>query len=146
MKPLFRNSALALLFAATGMLSSQQDMTAEWKAALNDLDRPIAGLTVTDGYAAEAWRADAETLLSSLVSFAASHSDIPLHLPEPLPEKPSVDALRQQLDRLKTAVDEVIRKTPGSPFNLGRVEVTVSASITAPSPVADNIDQSEIRN
>lgn len=43
-------------------------------------------------------------------------------------------------------MDEVIRRTPGSPFNLGRVEVTVSANITAPSPVADSIDQSEIRN
>src|SRR5215472_18149682 len=145
MKLLLRNSVFATLFTA-GMLLAQQDMTAEWKTSLTDLERRISGLSSKSSVAVEAWRADAEALRSSLAAFGGTHSDVPLHLPEPLPERPPLDALRTQLDLLNNAVNEVIRRTPGSPFNLGRVEITVSGSITAPSPVADSIDQSEIRN
>ena len=50
------------------------------KAANSEhLERRISSLTQATGFAVEAWRADAETLRSSLASFAASHSDIPLH-------------------------------------------------------------------
>jgi TonB-dependent Receptor Plug Domain len=139
-------SAIAVLFAAAGMLFAQQDITAEWKLALNDLEREISVLTTDENSAAAVARDGAEALRASLVSFSAFHSEIPLHIPESLPERPSLDALRQQVDQLKIAVDEVIRRTPSSPFNLGGVEVNVSAKSTEPSPVVDSIDQSEIRN
>ena len=139
-----RAIAFALLYAAACILPAQQDATAEWKALLHDLNRRISN-SVENSPASDLWRADAEALRSSLASFAASHPEMPIVLPEPLPERPSPDIRRQQLDQLTAAVDEVVRRTPGSAFNLGRVEVTVSAKATAPSPVADSIEQSEIR-
>ena len=137
---------LLFLLLIAGALFAQQDRTAEWKASAIDLERRMSTLTDATGASVEAWRADAEDLRASLVQFAESHSELSLHLPPALGERPSLDELRQQLNQLKAVVDEVIRNTPDSPFNLGRVEVTVSATIAAPSPVADNIDQSVIRN
>src|SRR5215831_4424820 len=64
----------------------------------------------------------------------------------PLAADASRETLARQLDLLTAAVDQVIKDTPGSPFNLGRVDVTVSASGPPPEPVAAIIDQTEIRN
>ena|ERR1700676_312943 len=104
MKSIISRSAIAMLFAAAGMLFAQQDITAEWKIALNDLERQISVLTTDESSAAAVTRDGAEALRASLISFSASHSEIPLHIPESLPERPSLDALRQQIDRLKVAV------------------------------------------
>lgn len=135
-----------MAFAITGTLFAQQDQTAEWKASLNDLDRRLTNLTTDSGSSAEALRTDAEALRASLESFEASHPEISLKLPSALPENATRDALRKQLDQLQAAVNEVVKSSPSSPFNLGRVEVTVTATLSAPSPVTDSIDQSEIRN
>jgi iron complex outermembrane receptor protein len=141
MQDICRLLALFLFLSiGAGSLIAQRDLTVEWKASLLDLERRLGGLP------GEGWRSDVEALRSSMVSFAASHPEIVLHLPEPLAEKSSREALTRQLGQLKTAVDEVIKQTPGSPFNLGRVELTVSATISAPSPVAGSIDQTDIRN
>jgi iron complex outermembrane receptor protein len=134
--------ALMCCFAWT--LSAQQDTTAEWKATIADLDRRLPALTPDATSAIESWRAEADALRSALASFASSNPEMNLQIPEVLPERPSVEALRSQLAQLSAAVDEVVRKTPGSAFNLGRVEVTVTASATTPSPVADSIGQTQI--
>src|SRR6202049_3753756 len=120
--------------------------TMTWKESLADLERRLPGLPAEGGTAIDAWRSDAEALRSSIVSLAASNTGSQFHLPEPLPEHPSSQALAQQLNALKSAVDEIVKQSPDSPFNLGRVEVTVSAIAAGPSPVADSIDQTEIRN
>jgi iron complex outermembrane receptor protein len=146
MKAANRALIAALLSLAISTLAGQQDVTAEWKGALQDLQQRIASGSRGSGPVSDLLRADAEALRLSLASFAVSHPEVSVHVPEPLPERPSQQDLRQQLDQLKAAVDEVIRQMPGSAFNLGRVEVTVSASVTAPSPVSDSIDQSETRN
>jgi iron complex outermembrane receptor protein len=135
----------ALLCAAAGSLSAQEDMTGEWRASLTDMERRIETVATEGGTAAETWRDDAEKLRLSLASFAAAHPEMSLAIPEALPPNSTPGSLHEQLDRLRSVVDEVIRRTPGTPFNLGRVEVTVSATITAPSPVADSIGQPEIR-
>ena len=139
---------MKLLFSLliAGALFAQQDRSVVWRASVIDLERRMSPLTGATRASAEAWRADAEDLRASLVQFAESRSDLSLHLPPALGDQPSLDNFRQQLNQLKTAVDEVIQNTPDSLFNLGRVEVTVSATITAPSPVADDIDQTVIRN
>jgi hypothetical protein len=52
----------------------------------------------------------------------------------------------KQWDALNATVNQVIQQTPGTPFNLGQVEVDVTASIADTSPVTVGIDQSQIAN
>ena len=89
MRLLSRACVLLAWFAAASVMFAQQDMTAEWKASVIDLERRMHGRTDADDSAVEEWRADAEALRFSLVLFAESRSDIPLHLPQPLDERPS---------------------------------------------------------
>ena len=133
-----------LLFAHT--LIAQQDTTVEWKSSLTDLEQRLAGLPPEGGPAAESWRDDAEALRISIATFAASHPEMRLDPPRPLAEGSPREAFTQQLDQLTAVVDEAIKQTPGSPFNLGRVEVTVSASGPPPSPVVASIDQTDMRD
>jgi iron complex outermembrane receptor protein len=138
--------ALLFLLQIEHSLKAQQDLTIEWKATLADLDRRLSVLPSEGGSEAESWRTDAEALRLSLVTFAAAHPEARIDLPKPLSEGSSRQALSQQLDALTAAVDEVIKRTPGSAFNLGRVEVTVSAAQPASPPVAATLDQTEMRN
>ncbi len=132
--------AVFLVLVACMLLPGQQDITAEWKLSLNDLERRLASDV------GETWRADEEALRSSLAAFAAAHPEMNLRVPNPLAEQFTADSLRQQVSQLAAAVNEVVKNTPGSPFNLGRVEVDVTARSGAVAPVADSLDQSEIRN
>ncbi|HLI84910.1 MAG TPA: TonB-dependent receptor [Bryobacteraceae bacterium] len=134
---------IMLIFGAPA--AAAQDMTIEWKASLTDLERRLPGLPAA-GPAVDAWRADAESLRSSLASAADSYPAPKIQLPEPLPPEPSHAQLQQQFAALSSAVDQAIRQSPGSPFHLGTVAVTVSATAPAPSPVSDSTDQTEIRN
>jgi hypothetical protein len=90
-------------------------------------------------------RSDAEALRFSIASTLSSSANGQAEAPEALPAQPSHTQLEQQLNSLRAAVDQVIRQSPGSPFYLGTVQVTVSATAPALSPVA-GIDQTEIRN
>jgi iron complex outermembrane recepter protein len=140
-----RNVVL-VLFVLVGPVgvSAQQDSTVEWKLSLQDLGHRLADLSSENTGGVEVWRADAEDLRSSLVSFAASHPEMQIEVPESLSEKPPVEALKQQLDKLTTAVDQIIRQSPGSPFHLGTVNVVVSAEASTPALVSDSIDHTEI--
>ena len=65
-------------------------------------------------------------------------------MPGPLPANPPREELTKQLAALNTAVNEIIRQSPGTPFNLGRQVVTVTADAAPPAPVADSIDKPDI--
>jgi iron complex outermembrane receptor protein len=117
---------------------AQQHYTVDWKIALNELEQRL------DGSPAETWRADAESLRSSIASLCASRLDVRIDLPGSLPEHPSRDEMTRQLAALKSAVNDVIRQSPGTPFNLGHVAVTVTADAAPPAPVADSIDKPEM--
>ncbi len=146
MKTLRPMVTFALLVIAACSLAAQQDMTPQWRALLNDLQRRMSTLEAGGASGIDAWRADAEELRSSIASFVAARGGISLTIPERLPANPSNDLLRQHLAELRIAVDEVIRQTPGTAFNLGRIEVTVSAAMPNPPPVAASIGYLEIRN
>jgi len=135
----------ALLMLAV-MAGSAQDITVEWKASLADLERRLRALPAEGGTAVEIWRSDAEALRSSIASAAGPYAEAKAQLPKPLPAQPSHAVMEQQLDGLKAAVDEVIRKNPDSPFHLGTIQVTVTATSPTPSPVVASIDQAEIEN
>jgi iron complex outermembrane receptor protein len=131
-------------------LVAQQDLTVQWKTALQDLEHRLASVPAGGGEAAAAWSADAESLRSALASFAAVNPGMKIQVPDALPNAPSHEVLARQLARLNAAVSEVIRQTPGTPFNLGPVEVTVTAGLAEPSavagssPVTVGIDQGQI--
>ncbi len=134
----------SVMIAVAG-IGFAQDMTVEWKATVSNLERRLPALPA-EGTAVDAWRSDAEALRSSIASAWGSYSAANVQLPDALPSQPPHARLQQQLNALSTAVDQVIRQSPGSPFNLGTVQVTVSATAPTPSPIADSIDQTEIRN
>jgi len=133
------------LLSVSPAVLAQHDWTVEWKSALADLDQRLRSLPPEGGAAVEDWRTDAEWIRSSLAEFAASHPEVRVSIPAPLAANAPREALAPQLNGLAAAVEEVIRQTPGSPFHLGRVEVTVSAA-SASSPVADGMDQTAMRN
>ena len=98
------------------------------------MEQRLTGLQ-EGGTAAAAWRGDAESLRSSIASFAAANPGMKIHTPDALPDAATRQAMTQQLSQLNDAVSQVIRQTPGTPFNLGQVEVTVSADLAEASPV-----------
>jgi iron complex outermembrane receptor protein len=134
-----------LLLTLAFNVAAQQDITVEWKTALSGLEERLP-LVTPGGSEAATWREDAEALRLSVATFATAHPEMRVEVPMPLAADASRETLARQLDLLTAAVDQVIKDTPGSPFNLGRVDVTVSASGPPPEPVAASIDQTEIRN
>ena len=116
-----------LVLIVPSYVFAQQDSTVEWKLSLQNLGHRLASLSAGDASGMAAWRADAEELRSSLNSFAESHTEMQIEIPESLPEKPAIEELQPQLSKLTAAVDQVIQQSPGSPFHLGTVSVTVSA-------------------
>lgn len=131
--------------AGTGALLAQQEPTVQWKTSLQNLEQRLPGLPAT-GPAVAAWRTDAEELRSSIAAYAATDVSLNIEVPAALPESPTHEELARQLDQLNAAVNQVIRQTPGTPFNLGEVQVTVSANVAEPSPVTAAIDQAQIAN
>ncbi len=67
-----------------------------------------------------------------------------IEVPSALAGSADPQALKTQLDALNGAVDLVIQQSPGTPFNLGQVAVTVSAKAAESSPVTVGIDQTQI--
>jgi iron complex outermembrane receptor protein len=136
-----------VLFCVTSALAvAQQDLTIQWKTSLQDLEQRLSNVPADASPAAASWRADEEALRSSIASFAAANPDMKIPVPAPLSESSSHEALTHQLDELNAAVDQVVQQTPGTPFNLGQVEVTVTAAVSEPSPVTVGIDQTQIAN
>jgi hypothetical protein len=71
---------------------------------------------------------------------------ISLRVPDALAGNPTPPQQRTRLNALSAAVDEVIRQSPGTPFNLRQVEVNVAAMVPGASPLTADFDQTEIRN
>ena len=129
--------AALILLLGNAALHAQvvlQHSTVEWKISLGELKQRLLGLP-SEGAPVDAWRGDAEDLRSSIASFADSHPEVQVALPGLLPEHPSHEAMTKQLDALEAAVDQVIKQSPGTPFNLGVIHVLVTAPAASPSPV-----------
>src|SRR5262249_20181892 len=135
--------ALALLSCAN-MFARQQDSTVEWKVTLQDLAHRLVGLASEDSAELESWRVDAEGLRTAIRSFAAEHPSMEIAVPGALPDKAGAQTLARQLDGLTSAVDQIIKQSPGSPFHLGTVNVVVSTEASTPSLVSDSIGHTEI--
>jgi iron complex outermembrane recepter protein len=143
-KSFLRGFVLFSLAAGTALFA-QQDLTVQWKLALQDLEQRLTGLPES-GSAADSWRGDVESLRASVASFAAANPGMKIQTPDALSASANHQAMAQELSQLSDAVSQVIRQTPGTPFNLGQVEVTVSADLAEASPVTVGIDQTQIAN
>ncbi len=143
MKLLLHNLVLLCALAGAGTLIAQQDSSVQWKTTLQDLERRLGSLP-SEGTPVEAWRTDAEALRSDIASFADANPALKIQVPDALPASPDHQALTKQLDALNAATNQVIQQTPGTPFNLGEVAVTVTASAAEASPVTVGIDRSQI--
>ena len=132
------------LLGAWNPLNAQEDPTAEWRVLIHDLDRDLPQAESAARIAE--WRSSAEALRSSLTAFAALHPTLRIDLPDPLPPMPSPDSMKAQLAVLTAAVDDVVRQSPGTAFNLGVTTVTVSAVLAPPPTVSDGLGQVEIVN
>ena len=126
-------------------VAAQQDTTVEWKLSLDNLEQRLSGLP-SEGPSVNAWRADAEALRGSIASFGDSHREISMQIPDALAARPSREDLEQRLKTLRTLVDDVIKQSPNTPFNLGVVEVSVTAPATPPSPVSDSLSKVDMDN
>jgi iron complex outermembrane recepter protein len=133
----------ALFVCGTSLIWAQQELTVQWKLTLQDLEQRLATLP-DSGEAVAAWRDDAEALRSAIAEFARANPADGIEVPRALPEGSPKQALKDQFDGLSAAVQQVIDKTPGSPFNLGHVQVDVSATLAEDSPVTVGIDQTTI--
>lgn len=58
----------------------------------------------------------------------------------------SSEQVMKEVQALHKAVEEIVKTDPAHPFHLGQTEVSVAATVSALSPVADSIDQSTIRD
>ena len=145
MKKIIKTLTLVVSIALCALTAlAQQHFTVEWKMSLGELEQRLSALPEEKGPSVTGWRVDAEALRSSIALFCRSHSDIQIDLPASLPADPPREALKQQLAALNTAVNEIIRQSPGTPFNLGRQIVTVTADAAPPAPVAGSIDKPDI--
>lgn len=136
-----------LIYCCTGAIAllGQQDLTVQWKTSLQDLEQRLAGIP-SGGTPPAGWIADEDALRGSLASFAAANPAMKIQAPPALPDSPSRQMATDQLSQLNAAVSQVIEQTPGTPFNLGQVNVTVTADVGEESPVTVGIDQTQIAN
>ena len=64
----------------------------------------------------------------------------------PLTENPtSPEQVMNEVHTLHKAVEEIVKIDSTHPFHLGQTEVNVTATVSSVSPVADSIDQEQIR-
>ncbi len=141
----FVRTLVLFFLACAAVLLAQQDSTVQWKTSLQDLEQRLANLPA-DGSQLDAWRTDAEALRADIAAFAGSNPALKIQVPDALPASPDRQALTKQYDALNTAVNQVVQQTPGTPFNLGEVNVTVTATAAESAPVTVGIDQTQIAN
>jgi iron complex outermembrane receptor protein len=146
MKPFVRAIALLpFVFLCAGLAAAEDDFTVEWKTRLSDLERRIPA-QAGDAAARRAWLVDAESLRKSVDAFSRRRPEIKIPVPAPLPETASREQMTSQLAGLTRAVDAVIAESPGTPFHLGRVTITVTAATAPAAPVATNLERTDMES
>ena len=129
--------ALIALVAVAGQ--GQVDRPATWSQDLNYLE----GLSPADSVAQQ----DAIVRIRTEVeSWLKLHPESKISL-APAPTRPWDQAqTTSQIHLLHDAVESIMQEDPSHPFHLGVTEVEVSAALSPLSPVAESIDQQEIRD
>jgi iron complex outermembrane receptor protein len=90
-------------------------------------------------------QAEITTIRREVEKWTALHSGKAILTPAPEGNW-TEEEMREELDLLRMAVENLVRDDPSHPFYLGTTVVNVSTSAASLSPVSDSIDQTEIRN
>ena len=121
----------------------------------------VSAVAQTQGEASSTWIQDQNLLASvshadqaaqqnAIVSvraeiehWIASHPDTGLHLAA-APQQPwTAEQTAAQMRIVQDAIGTILNSDPDHPFHLGTVNVNVNATVSALSPMADSVDQTE---
>jgi iron complex outermembrane receptor protein len=90
-------------------------------------------------------RATLGNIRTEVENWLKLHPDSKIKLPPALAQTASADQTGNQIKLLQETVASILKEDPNRPFHLGTAEVSVSAKTSELSPIADNIDQTEIQ-
>lgn len=129
----------ALTFS-TGLLfpQAQTKQLQRWLDDLEYLDTPAVGL--------EAQRAEVAQILSRMEFWQKLYPGFSVSLPSAPPQPWSAGQVRDLISELQDTVRLMLKQNPGRPFEIGALEISVTAETSPLSPVVSGISHSEIRN
>lgn len=126
-----------LVFASALASFAQTERPLTWQQDLNYLSN------ASSANPAEV-RATLADIRAEVENWLKLHPDSKIVLPSALPQTANAEQTRNQIQLLQQAVTGILQQDPGRPFHLGSAEVNVTASVSALSPIADSIDQTEM--
>jgi len=122
--------------AVSAVAQTQGEAPSTWIQDQNHL--------ATVSHADQATQQDAITSVRAEIEhWIASHPNTALRLPAAPPKPWTAEQTAAQLRLMQDAVNTILNEDPDHPFHLGAVSVNVNATVSALSPMADSIDQTE---
>jgi iron complex outermembrane receptor protein len=132
-------AALTAFVFSAAISHAQMERPLAWLQDLRELQRRVASSLTAEQLRVTNIRADIENWLNL-------HPDSSVGL-APSPTQPwSSEQVAIQITLLRETVENILRQQHERTFDLGVTVVNVTDSVSSLSPVADSIDQTEIRN
>ena len=123
--------------AVSAVAQTQGEAPSTWIQDQNHL--------ATVSHADQATQQDAiATIRAEIENWIASHPNTALRLPAAPPKPWTAEQTAAQMRLMQDAVSAILNADPDHPFHLGAVTVNVNATVSALSPMADSIDQTEL--
>jgi iron complex outermembrane receptor protein len=130
---------LLVLVLSASELRAQAQRPLAWLQDLTDLQNASAASLGEQRDVIVAIRTEVENWLKL-------HANSSIKLAPAPPQPWSAEQTRSQVSLLRETVEAILKEDPDQPFHLGVTEITVTAAMSPLSPVADSIDQTEIKN
>ncbi len=122
--------------AVTAVAQTQGEAPSTWNQDQNYL--------ATVSHADLAAQQDAITgVRAQIEHWIAGHPNSALRLPAAPPRPWAAQQTAAQMRLVRDAIGTILSEDPDHPFHLGAVNVNVNATVSALSPMADSIDQTE---
>jgi iron complex outermembrane receptor protein len=132
-------TALAAFVFSAAIAQAQMDRPLAWLQDLRDLQRGATASMTAERSRVTTIRADIESWLNL-------HPDSTVKLAPSPPQPWSGEETASQIALLLETVQKILGQQHERAFDLGVTVVNVTDSVSSLSPVADSIDQTEIRN
>lgn len=128
----------ALVVASPLVCFSQADRPLTWQQDLDYL------ANATSASPAEV-RITLGNIRAEVENWLKLHPDAKMKSPPALAQTASAEQTRDQIKLLQETVANILKQDPDRPFHLGTAEIDVTSRTSELSPIADNIDQTEIQ-